>query len=199
MQLFVDIDGVLLDFERGFVRWLNNQHGMGLPQDYEPADWGFTDVLDPEELQRRWMNYMASPEAGRMEALIDPGHFNALTRPHTVHLLTNFPLHHMDKRVENLALLGFAYQSLHHCGFIAFEDTPPQSKAQAIAELRRSHLPALFVDDHPHNCLDVVRNCPDVDVWLMSRRFNRTFDHPQVRRAEGWSSLLQHLGASGPP
>lgn len=194
MQLFFDIDGVLLNFERAFVRWLNEQYGMGLPADYEAADWNFTEVLEPEELERRWRRFLTTPQAARMEPLIAPERFNALVRNHEVHLVTNFPLPHMEKRLENLAALGFAYEALHHCGFLVFDGIVPKTKAQTIVELRRRHEPALFVDDHPDNCLDVVKHCQDVEVWLMSRRFNRHFHHPAVKRAQDWDCVAQRLG-----
>ncbi len=198
MQLFLDIDGVLLNFERSFVRWLNTEHGMGLAEDYEASNWDFTDILDAAELDRRWRRYLASDEAGRMTPLIEPGRFNALAGAHAVHLVTNFPLPHWEKRVRNLRELGFRYDSLNHCGFLIFDDQTPKTKAQVVRELRADPRAgaedrALFLDDHPHNCLDVLTHCPDVEVWLMSRRFNRDFAHPQVRRAEDWESVARRL------
>jgi FMN phosphatase YigB (HAD superfamily) len=194
MQLFFDIDGVLLNFERAFVAWMNAQYGMGLPEDYEASNWDFTDVLDAAELDRRWRRFLGAPEAARMEPLIAPERFNALVQDHQVHLVTNFPLPHMERRLENLTALGFVYESLHHCGFLVFDDVVPKTKAQTIAALRRSHQPALFVDDHPDNCMDVLRNCRDVEVWLMSRRFNRQFEHPEVKRAQDWECVVRRLG-----
>jgi hypothetical protein len=199
MQLFLDIDGVLLNFERSFVLWLNEHHEMGLPEDYEANNWDFTEILDKEELDRRWRSYLASDEAGRMAPLIEPERFNALANGHAVHLVTNFPLPHWEKRVRNLADLGFRYDSLTHCGFLVFDEThSPRSKADVIRGLRAEDAgskaaSALFLDDHPDNCLDVLKHCPDVEVWLMSRRFNREFAHPNVRRAVDWESVGQRL------
>lgn len=205
MQLFVDIDGVLLNFERSFVGWLNAQHGMSLPADYEANHWDFTEIMDADELDRRWRRYLASDEAGRMTALIEPARFNALAAAHDVHLVTNFPLPHWEKRVRNLEELGFRYDSLNHCGFLVFDGTTPKSKAEVVQEVRAAYAAggtvedsALFLDDHPDNCLDVLKHCPDVEVWLMTRRFNRSFTHPGIRRTEGWDAVLRRLGdASG--
>lgn len=200
MQLFLDIDGVLLNFERSFVGWLNAQHGMGLPADYEAKDWNFTEIMSAEDLDSRWRRYLASDEAGRMAPLIEPVRFNALADAHDVHLVTNFPLPHWEKRVRNLQDLGFRYASLHHCGFLVFDGTAPRTKAEVVRELRApghgngtAGESALFLDDHPDNCLDVLQHCPDVEVWLMTRRFNREFSHPQVRRASGWEAVLRRL------
>jgi hypothetical protein len=197
MQLFLDIDGVLLNFERSFVRWLNAEHEMGLPEDFEPTNWDFTEVLDAQELDRRWRRYLASPESGRMAPLIEPERFNTLAASHSVHLVTNFPLPHWEKRISNLAELGIRYDTLNHCGLMAFDHNPPRSKGQVVRELRAAPHGALFLDDHPENCLDVLRQNPDVEVWLMTRKFNRAFSHPGVRRAESWDSLMRRLEAEG--
>jgi hypothetical protein len=195
MQLFLDIDGVVLDFERSFVAWLNAEYGMGLPLGYQANRWDFTEILDAAELDRRWRLYLAAPEAGRMAPLIEPARFNALADAHDVHLVTNFPLPHWDKRVRNLADLGLRYGSISHCGFLVFDGQTPKSKSQVVRERRAQSAPALFLDDHPDNCLDVARNCPDVEVWLMTRRFNRDFEHPEVRRAEDWDRVLRRVAA----
>jgi len=197
MQLFFDIDGVLLNFERSFVAFLNREHGQQLPEDYQSPNWDFTEVMDKQAMDACWFAFVESPAIGEMAALIDPAVFNALGEAHGVHLVTNFPQPHMEKRVENLARLGFRYDSLHYCGIHPFRDHQPQTKGQVIASLRDAELqrrPALFVDDHPGNCLDVHENCPGIEVWLMSRRFNRDFGHPGIRRAKNWNCLLERLG-----
>ena len=112
-----------------------------------------------------------------------------------MHLLTNFPEEHFDKRIANLEAIGFRYDSLHHCGFHAFKKgTGVAKKSQTIAELLESGERGLFVDDHPDNCLDVAGSCPEVEVWLMSRRFNQAFEHPEIRRASNWNSVIDRLG-----
>ena len=197
MQLFFDIDGVLLNFQRSFVAWLNREHGLGLPEDYQALSWDFTEVMNKQAMDECWFSFVESPAIGKMGALIDPALFNALGEGHAVHLVTNFPQPHMEKRLENLASLGFRYDSLHYCGIHPFRDHQPQTKAQVIKSLRVGEpggRPSLFVDDHPGNCLDVHQNCPEIEVWLMSQRFNRDFEHPGIRRALSWNCLLERLG-----
>ena len=191
--MFVDIDGVVLNFEGAFVRFLNRVYGMGLPERYETTTWFFDDLLSREEMYTRWQAFLESGDSGQMEPLVSPRDFNALARRHEVHLLTNFPLPYMAKRERNLARLGLAYQSLQFCGLHAYKDTVPPSKAEVVENLRAPEQPAFFVDDHPENCLDVLGNCKDVEVWVMSRHFNKDFDHPQVRRANGWKTLFERL------
>ncbi len=116
-----------------------------------------------------------------------------MARGHEVHLLTNFPEPYREKRERNLASLGFGYRSLQFCGLHAYNGTQPPSKGEVVQRLRTGSEPALFVDDHPENCLDVLRSCSGVEVWVLSREFNRTFDDARVRRAEGWPPLIERL------
>ena len=123
MQLFFDIDGVLLNFERSFVAWLNREHGLDLPEDYQALSWDFTEVMNKRAMDESWLRFVESPAAGEMAPLIDPALYNALGNGHGVHLVTNFPQPHMEKRLENLAALGFRYDSVHYCGIHPFRDS----------------------------------------------------------------------------
>ncbi|MCZ6532086.1 MAG: hypothetical protein O7A08_03895 [SAR324 cluster bacterium] len=199
MQFFLDIDGVLLNFEGAFVRFLNRTYGMDLPERYETGSWFFDDLLTREEMYERWQAFLDSRDSGQMEALVAPARFNALTAGNPVHLLTNFPEPYMEKREANLAALGFRYDSLHFCGLHAYRDKVPPSKGEIVAELRDPERPGFFIDDHPDNCLDVLERCRDVEVWVMSRFFNREFTHPKVRRAADWPSLFARLAPNGSP
>jgi hypothetical protein len=186
---------VLLNFEHAFVRWLNVEYRLGLPNNYEAESWDFEEVLDKRQLEAGWHRFLESPLAADLPALVAPERFNRLAARHSVHLVTNFPEPHMPKRLQNLAALGFAYDSLHYCGLHGYKELRPLTKAQVIQSLRDARGDGLFVDDHPANCLDVHTNCPDLDVWLMSRRFNRAFAHPGIRRARDWNDLFRRIEA----
>ncbi len=193
MQLFFDIDGVLLNFEQAFVRFLNRVYGMGLPERYETRTWFFEDLMTREEIHERWQAFMDAEDSARMAPLVAPERFNDLARSHGVHLLTNFPEPYRGKREQNLAALGFGYHTLDFCGLHPYNGAVPPSKAEVVERLRVRGEAGMFVDDHPENCLDVLSNCGGVEVWVMSRQFNREFDHPQVRRAENWQCLFDRL------
>jgi len=197
MQLFLDIDGVLLNFEHSFVAWLNQDQGLQLPPNYEPAQWDFLEVLEKKALEESWLRFLDSEQVGHMPSLVDPAGFNTLAERYEVHLLTNFPALHMEKRLGNLKRHGFRYDSLNYCGLHSFKDHRPRSKSAVVSELFRGGNAALFVDDHPDNCLDVHTHCPGVEVWVMSRRFNREFSHPGISRAQDWGCLFTRLDSAG--
>jgi hypothetical protein len=194
MQFFLDIDGVLLNFEKSFARWLNEGYGFRLPETYETTSWNYDDLLPREHIKEAWQRYLESDHSATMDPLVDLTRFNALAGSHDVHLVTNFPLQHADKREQNLAQHGFTYSSLNFCGLRGFGGLKPRTKSEVIAQLRRSGEHALFVDDHPDNCLDVLENCGDTEVWVMTRLFNRDFAHPDIRRAQDWECVFNRIG-----
>ena len=65
------------------------------------------------ELKRRLLAHVRSLPVEELVSKLEPGRFNALAQGHEVHLVTAFPLPHMDQRVRNLSNLGFVYQSLN--------------------------------------------------------------------------------------
>ncbi len=194
MQLFCDVDGVLLDFERVFIPWVNRFCGKNLPPYYQSKNWDFTELLTKEQAFNLWRHFIESEQAAQMPSTIAPAAFNAATKHVQVELLTNFPLQQFHKRWANLHSLGFVYQGLYHGGLVKSSPVshPPPTKAQIIHQLYAGKK-AFFVDDHPDNCLDVLRHCPQVEVWVMHRHFNRGFYHRQIQRTAGWPTLLKRL------
>ncbi len=174
------------------MRWACRTH-------YEAESWDFEECLDKEAVLESWHRFLESRAAGEMRPLVAPQAFNRVAAEHTVHLVTNFPQPHMPKRLANLDAVGFAYETLHYCGLHGYRDLRPMTKAQVIQSLRDARGEGLFVDDHPDNCLDVHTHCPDVEVWLMSRRFNRAFAHPRIQRARDWGCLFERLGYEDAP
>ena len=69
-----------------------------------------------------------------------------------------------------------------------------KTKAEVIQELLQTDDSVIFVDDHPDNCLNVLESFPDAEIWLMNRQFNADFKHPEIRRANDWSEVLEHSG-----
>ena len=194
MQLFCDIDGVLLDFERMFVPWINRYHHTNLPACYQSGCWDFTDLLSQEQTFALWKRFMQSEQAAQMPSTVAPAAFNAATQQIQVELLTNFPAAQFPMRWANLHSHGFVYRGLYHCGLLKSSDalSPPPTKAQIVNQLCTGGK-AFFVDDHPDNCLDVLQHCPQVEVWVMHRHFNRGFYHQRIQRATSWQTLFKRF------
>ena len=191
-RCFFDVDGVVLDFESSFIKVVRNYFQLEVPDDYQPGNWFFSDLLNREQVQEGWDYFLKSPDFENMSPLVDPQQFNKIFGAYPVHFITNIPPDCLDRRQSNLEKVGYHFTSAHCAGFVEYKGHPRQTKAEVIKNLLEDNEHFLFVDDHPDNCVNVHDNFPDEEVWLMSRPHNQEFSHPVIRRALHWDDVFQH-------
>jgi len=189
---FFDVDGVMLDFDRGFTKTIKEYFKLDIDDDYIPKNFWFSDLLTKEQVVEGWDYFIKSNEFERLKPIVDPEHFNAKFGAYPVHFITNIPPDCLERRVKNLRNAGFKFKSAHCGGFINYEGKKSNTKAEVIQELLQENESVIFVDDHPDNCKNVLESFPDAEIWLMSRPFNADFKHPGIRRANDWSDVLEH-------
>ena len=189
---FFDVDGVMLDFDRGFTKTIKEYFKLDIDDDYIPKNFWFSDLLTKEQVVEGWDYFIKSDEFERLKPIVDPEHFNAKFGAYPVHFITNIPPDCLDRRVKNLQNAGFKFKSAHCGGFINYEGKKSNTKAEVIQELLQENDSVIFVDDHPDNCKNVLESFPDAEIWLMSRAFNANFKHPEIRRANDWSEVFEH-------
>jgi len=63
-----------------------------------------------------------------------------------------------------------------------------ESKAELVEELEIR----LFMDDRYENCQDVAEKT-EAMVLMPHRPYNRSFNHPAVKRIHNFSELFSHL------
>ena len=193
---FFDVDGVLLDFERGFMKAIKDYYQLDIPEDFQSKSFWFSDLLTKEQVHEGWYNFVHSPEFEQLRPMVDPEQFNAKFGAYPVHFITNIPPDCLERRKTNLLNAGFKFDSAHCAGFVNYDGYPAQTKADVIRELKQEEKKILFVDDHPDNCLDVRESFPEAEIWLMSRPFNVDFMHPEIRRAMNWGDVFGHSDIS---
>ena len=189
---FFDVDGVLLDFEEGFIKAIKDYYQLSIPEDFQTKSFWFSDLLTKEQVHEGWYNFVHSPEFEQLRPMVDPEQFNAKFGAYPVHFITNIPPDCLERRKTNLLNAGFKFDSAHCAGFVNYDDHPAKTKADVIRELLQEGKKIMFVDDHPDNCLNVRESFPEAEIWLMSRPFNDDFKHPEIRRAMNWGDVLGH-------
>ncbi len=189
---FFDVDGVLLDFEEGFIKAIKDYYQLDIPEDFQTESFWFSDLLTKEQVHEGWYNFLHSREFEQLRPMVDPEQFNAKFGAYPVHFITNIPPDCLERRKTNLLNAGFKFNSAHCAGFVNYDGYPAQTKADVIRELKQEEKKIMFVDDHPDNCLDVRESFPEAEIWLMSRPFNGDFKHPEIRRAMNWGDVLGH-------
>ena len=191
-RCFFDVDGVVFDFESSFIKVVGDYFKLEVPENYQPGNWFFSDLLTWEQVEEGWEYFLKSPDFENIPPLIDPERFNDIFGAYPVHFVTNIPPDCLERRQRNLEKVGYRFSSAHCAGLVQYDGHPAQTKAELIQDLLEDNEGFMFVDDHPDNCINVHENFPDAEVWLMSRAHNQDFNHSVIRRALHWDDIMKH-------
>ncbi len=191
MEFFLDIDGVILDFESGFVDFVRDEYLPDLPADYVPQSWEMSTEFGDLDIEEVWGKFVDSERFTRLDLLIDADSFNRLSEKYPVYLVTNLPKSQFSKRKDNLDFHRLVYKDLFLAGHFNFGDERYPSKSSTIAKLHRNGEQIIFLDDHPKNCMDVKSVFNKSDVYLMSRPHNKGIQNSDWIRVENWAEFLE--------
>lgn len=194
LELFLDVDGVILDFEATFMDFVRDTYLPDLPLGYRPKSWELEDdVLSSLDIQEAWDAFMTSGRFAQLQLLADKGSFNRLSARYPIHFVTNLPQEHYDQRMRNLSGHGLKFHSLNMGGHYSFGIKNYPSKAEVIDSIRDSQRQVVFLDDHPQNCRDVREGFPEAKVFLMERPHNMEFPDEGWVRVKDWGDFVAQL------
>ena len=57
-----DVDGVMLDFDKGFTKTMKEYFKLDIDDDYVPANFWFSDLLTKEQVEECWDYFIKSNE-----------------------------------------------------------------------------------------------------------------------------------------
>lgn len=189
-RFFFDVDGVLLDFETSYVKALKAYFKLEVPEDYRPNCWYFSDLLNEKQMLEGWNYFVSSDYFSQLAPLMEVATFNQVFGDASVHIVTNIPEKYLPARSKNLKDLGLKYDSMHAGGFLSFNGEPPVTKGDVIQSKIEQGDRVFFIDDHPENCTEVATRYPESVVWLMTRPFNKDFQHEFIQRADTWDQVF---------
>ncbi len=190
MEFFLDVDGVILDFEKGFIDFVRENYLPDLPVGYRPKTWAMDTEFGQLDIEKVWLEFLQSERFVRLELLVNAQSFNCLTQNHPVHLITNLPWDQYEKREENLRYHNLNFTSLKLGGHWNFGDDSYPSKSKVISDLYTPGKRMLFLDDHPKNCEDIKSTFPASEVFLMTRPHNKSIDAAEWVRVSNWDEFL---------
>ncbi|MBT6615704.1 MAG: hypothetical protein HOB38_26660 [Deltaproteobacteria bacterium] len=191
MEFFLDVDGVILDFETAFIDFVRDEYLPDLPADYVPKSWEMATEFKNLDIVEVWGRFVASDRFARLDLLIDAESFNCLSEKHPVYLVTNLPESQYDNRKNNLDFHRLVYKDLFMAGHFNFGDESYPTKSSTIAKLHHNGEQIVFLDDHPKNCLDVKSVFGESSVFLMSRPHNKGIENNDWVRVEDWEEFLK--------
>lgn len=194
-ELYLDVDGVVLDFEGSFVDFVRDEYIKDLPLDYTLQTWEISDEFKALDIQAVWEHFITGDRFKRLELLVDADSFNELSNQYPIHFVTNIPVAHAASREENLRYHNLNYEGLHFAGHFNFGDESYPTKSETIKKLHVSGNEIVFLDDHPKNCMEIRQELPESCVFLMDRPHNVDADDPSWIRVENWNDFLHHINS----
>jgi len=193
MEFFLDIDGVILDFETGFMDFVRDEYLPDLPQGYIPQSWTMDDEFTSLDIQEVWERFLNTDRFAQLNLLVDAESFNQLANQFPVHLITNIPNDYYMQRQKNLEFHGLKYTTMQLAGHWNFGDENYPTKSLAIANLHTPEKKLIFLDDHPINCQDIKQAFPESEVFLMSRPHNKESKAEDWIRVDSWRGFIDQL------
>jgi len=202
MNIGVDIDGVLADFNTPFIALIKKMTGRELPQPSAtyPDVWAYhiAGGVTPEENAKLW-DYISNSDwvtrhqpTPTGEAALEELNFLAATGYANVYFITNRGGAHAKRQTE--AWLTF-YGMKNPTVLIANSDA---AKGQLAAGLKLD----VFIDDKPENCAHVVDATKSVgffdtdypcEVFLVDAPYNRDFEMRGVTRVVSALQALERV------
>jgi hypothetical protein len=165
--VWVDADGVLVNFIEMFNKYISACHGMDIPVDYDPARWDYTELFGNSVNFRECFNSLPDDWALNLN-LLD----GAVEFTHALHnlgcrviLLTSLPLHMSVHRIKNMVGHGIYFDEIYF--------TSGQKKTEiAIPAASRlvcpdgSDVRNVVIDDMAENVRDFMESMPNLALGV---------------------------------
>ncbi len=189
MIVGLDIDGVLADFLSPFLLRLEQKTGNGPIHADSITDFNFSEhpVLSDEVVMECLEEVSYDPTFWQgMSSLITPSEWKQLESLNLEKRLF-FVTHRYVRDTydthgvtsEWLKKYGISQPVIHFT---------KESKAELVEELGIQ----CFMDDRYENCQDIAEKTTAM-VLMPHRPYNRSFNHPAVKRIHNFSELFSHL------
>jgi hypothetical protein len=192
-EFYFDVDGVILDFESGFVDFIRDNYRPDLPQDFQLKYWELSKEFPDIDMGEAWEIFVASDRFSELNLLVSQNTFNGLTNGYPTYLVTNIPQNLVEKRKKNLSRHLLQYSELYCAGHWDFEIKDYPSKSGIIKQLHQKGNHIIFLDDHPTNCREVAEKVPDAHVFLMTRAHNQKEQDDCWVRVANWDELVSRV------
>ncbi len=196
--LFLDIDGVLLNFHQAFTSFLKKYHQIRLPKEcLEFHTLCGNDrskkqqcTLQPDILQKYSIDFMQSKYFTYLESLNDTQSYHQLAQSCRIFLVTNITEELKQQRIKNLNLRNIVYEEIFFAGEEKFNNPNYPSKHQVIQKKITSDDEVIFLDDLPVNCALVKKKIPQVKVFLLDKAYNQGELPQECIRVKNWQEFV---------
>ncbi len=195
MIVGLDIDGVLADFLSPFLRRLEKKIGNGPINADSITDFKFSDhpVLSDEVVWDCLQEVSYEPDFWQsLSSLISAKEWAQLEHLSNERRLF-FITHRYVRDTYDIHRVTSGWLKKHGIKQPVIHFTN-ESKSDVVGHLGIQ----FFMDDRYENCQDVAENTKAV-VLMPHRPYNRSFNHPAVKRIHHFSELFTHLAPGTTP
>ncbi len=184
----IDFDDVLMDFTPGHLSFFSKKLGKTfVKEDVKVFHFWETFGLSKEEAVLICEEYYLTEEhsknpplLGSKEALQKLSHFSlqvVTARPSfTEEVTTSWATRHFENMIEQFHFTN------------AFKSDQAVSKGALAKSLKMAY----FIDDAPHNALDVARE--GIPVFLVDTPWNKNMEsYELITRVKSWDEIVEHI------
>ena len=189
MIVGLDIDGVLADFLSPFLLRLEEKIGNGPIHADSITDFNFSEhpILSEEVVWDCLEKVSYDPAFWQnMSSLITPSEWRQLESLSFQGRLF-FVTHRYVRETYDICRITSDWLKQHGISQPIVHFTN-ESKAELVKDLGIE----FFMDDRYENCLEVAERTQAM-VLMPHRPYNRSFNHPAVKRIQNFSELFSHL------
>lgn len=192
MQLFFDVDGVILNFNKAFYQVCNKLFDLKIPENYIHDNWypylGTKPVLTREQSAQAWDYFVNNRYFGKLELLdkkIPAILRNYAYSGYEINLVTSVPKESELDRINNLKKLGIFFDDFYNIGVDSI-----RNKSYFINGVYAGGK-SFFIDDKFENCKDVAENCSSkIKILMMTYPYNENKVLTDVTRVYNWKDIV---------
>ncbi len=204
-QIFLDVDGVLLDFHTNFSLYLKDKYSIELDGAVENYHTNFVlsqgkkeaGQLELEKLLQRggvMEDFFVSDYFSTLNALVDTYSYNQIAQKYPVYLITNLSEKRKFAREKNLKYRGFSYQGISFAGFDKYGDPNYPLKSEIILQKMEKNSEIIFLDDLMMNCNEVLESVSQARVFLLTKPYNQKEKLPiGCTRVASWDEFQKQI------
>lgn len=167
---FLDVDGVLLNFNEMAIKVINQTYGTNHSLEHIPQNWGFEELIPKDANPNLWWKRMPDNWPGLLKPLpYAPEYLLKLQRQGArVILITSLNPKQLPSRIAGLAKSGMKYDEIYAVPY-------GMKKSDFINPILERHNPrwSFFLDDKAENAFDVAKNCEISVVYTLDYAYNR--------------------------
>jgi uncharacterized HAD superfamily protein len=188
LKIGIDVDGVVANFNKGYIKLLNSLHNRTADVEYAPQTWNYESELgfSTQEVSEAWQ-YISKSARFWME--LEP-------TPDAEEFLASLPNTHQYIFITSRPGVNAAEQTafwLSHHGMPGrFGVEVSSEKGDKCLE----HSVDLYLDDKGENILDVLAKSPKTTPYLLACPYNQhvqlmLVDHPKAHTVASVMSFLE--------